>query len=251
MSVRSDIVDNNRKMRFFFIIGIATLLMSIIGATFAFFSASANVTGGNNVIAGSTNDALANALSAKVERINFTFSGTGNDVAPSTDNLVPTNLASNSNLNLVKGAINSKCVSNGYTGCHLYRITASSTQTIAGASLNLTTLYATATVKSDWQYIIMSGSGSDTQNTVTVNSLALVNGGSGSMDLASPFDMHQGAGMTANQNYVYYLLVFLNDDGNSQNKGDANDATGVYNGSVTFTTVGGGQVTVNFSDVDA
>ena len=237
--------NKNGQGIFYGVIGVATLVVAIIGATFAYFSAAGSVNYAQN-IAGGTNDQLSGALSATVEKIDLQ---TASGVA--SDNLVPTNLASDSEIGLVKGAIEANCANGGYTGCHLYRITASSTQTVAAATLTLDDLTVTLNqssnnTKSDWQYIILSGAGSDTGSTVTANSLALVNGASGSCDVSSPVTIHS-TGLTANTPVVYYLLVFLHNDTNSQNSGDTNDATGTYTGHVSLAAAGSGQITATFS----
>ena len=237
--------NKNGQGIFYGVIGVATLVVAIIGATFAYFSASGNVTYSQN-IAGGTNDQLGGALSAIVEKVNLQSVSN-----VTSDNLVPTNLASDSELNLVKGAISANCANGGYTGCHLYRITASSTQTVAAATLKLEDLTVTLnktgnSTKSDWQYIILSGAASDTGTTVTANSLALVTGAAGTCDVSSPVTIHN-AGMTGGQNYVYYLLVFLHDDTASQNSDDANDATGTYTGHISLAAAGTGQITATFS----
>ena len=242
--------NKNGQGIFYGVIGVATLVVAIIGATFAYFSASANVTGGDNVIKGGSNDALGGALTATVEKINL--GGTA-----ATDNLVPTNIASNSEIGLVKGAVTDKCVKGGYTGCHLYRVTASTSQDVANAVLTLSDLKTTNTKNpSDWQYIVLSGAKTDTGNTVTTNSLALLTPGkSGSMvktaDDFTPVEIHNAAMTTTDGPYVYYILIFLHDDdaaqtGEAQNSGGDNDATGTYTGVITLTAAGG-KVTTTFT----
>ena len=91
--------NKNGQGIFYGVIGVATLVVAIIGATFAYFSAAGSVNYAQN-IAGGTNDQLSGALSATVEKIDLQ---TASGVA--SDNLVPTNLASDSAIGLVKGAI--------------------------------------------------------------------------------------------------------------------------------------------------
>ena len=68
------------------------------------------------------------------------------------------------------------------------------------------------------------------------------------MDLAQAFDMHKGAGLTAETPVTYYLMIYLAEDNSAeaQNSGGTNDATGSYTGTVTM-TAGTGSVTANFT----
>ena len=114
--------ENNRKGPgvFYAVVGVATLVVAIIGATFAYFSASASVNGNEN-IAGGTQD-ISNALTADVTAVY-----TGADAAAGTG-LVPTDIT-DAKAN-VDAAVAKKCVSTtGYTGCHLYQIHVKSTTT--------------------------------------------------------------------------------------------------------------------------
>ncbi len=225
--------NKNGQGIFYGVIGVATLVVAIIGATFAYFSAQAQ-TNYVNDITGGTNDDLAAALSVVVEKV--TFTGT----TAASNSLVPTNL-DGTTTGGINAALTKKCEDAGYTGCHLYRITAKSTQTIAAASVNLATLTTgtSAKVETDWKYSIFTGSES--------SATALVGTGGVSFPVSTAVDMHGGASMTANQNYVYYLLIYLQDDNGVQNDGGTNDATGTYNGTVTMTAANGGHVTASFS----
>ena len=64
--------NNNGRGLFYGVIGVATLIVAIIGATFAYFSVSANIAN-NSDIAGST-----------VELSDTTIAGTLTRVPPST-----------------------------------------------------------------------------------------------------------------------------------------------------------------------
>ena len=224
--------NKNGQGIFYGVIGVATLIVAIIGATFAYFSASATVNGDN--ITGSTLE-LAGALTVNVEKLTFSGASAG------SNNLVPATITVSTTG--VGNALTANCEKNGYTGCHVYKITAESSETVSAASINLATLAYTGshtTNKTDWKYIIYQGTDSTCSSLVT--------GGNGSMDLASPFDMHAGAGLTANTPVVYYLMVYLAEDNaqTAQNDGDTNDATGGYTGTITM-TAGTGSVTANFT----
>ena len=200
-------------------IGVATLIVAIIGATFAYFSASANSTG--DAITGQTDNDLASALSLTVEKVAF------ENADATSANLVPTNLEAT--LNGVNSAVTSKCVSNGYTGCHLYKIEAQSTQSVANASILLSSLTVDSKAKTNWAYAIYTGT--DTSATKVVKT--------GSLDVTTPVDMHENAALTADTPVTYYLIVYLKNVDSAQNAGDATDETGTYTGTVTMNAAGG------------
>ena len=220
--------NKNGQGIFYGVIGVATLVVAIIGATFAYFSAQAQTNYVNNIAGNTLN--LAGALSLTVSKVDLGGSAASASLVPAT--ISTTDAAG------INQALTAKCEKGGYTGCHVYKIVAQSSETVNAASINLATLTTTATVKSDWKYVIYTGS--DTAAT------ALVTGGTGSMNLASAFDMHKGAGLTANTPVTYYLMVYLSDDGAAQNDGGENDATGSYTGTVTM-TAGTGSVSANFT----
>ena len=124
--------ENNRKGPgvFYAVVGVATLVVAIIGATFAYFSAQATASGSD--ITGGTNNDLASALSVTVTRVNQT------PKTVASIDLVPANI--DGKLESVNNAVKANCEANGYTGCHLYKIEAQSTQTVANASIILSTL---------------------------------------------------------------------------------------------------------------
>lgn len=220
--------NKNGQGIFYGVIGVATLVVAIIGATFAFFSAQAQTNYVNNIAGNTLN--LAGALSLTVSKVDLGGSAASANLVPAT--------ISTADAAGINQALTAKCEKGGYTGCHVYKIVAQSSETVNAASINLATLTTTATVKSDWKYVIYTGSDSA--------ATALVAGGTGSMNLASAFDMHKGAGLTAGTPVTYYLMVYLSDDGATQNDGGDNDATGTYTGTVTM-TAGTGSVSANFT----
>ena len=221
--------NKNGQGIFYGVIGVATLVVAIIGATFAFFNAQASTNYVNNIEGNTLN--LASALSVTVTRLDLGGTAASKSLVPAT--------ISTSDAAGINQALTAKCEKGGYTGCHVYKIVAQSSETVDSAKINLATLTTTNTKnKSDWKYVIYTG-------TDTAAS-ALVEGGAGSMDLASAFDMHKGAKLTAGTPVTYYLMIYLSDDGAIQNDGGTNDATGGYNGTVTM-TAGTGSVSANFT----
>ena len=213
--------ENNRKGPgiFYAVVGVATLVVAIIGATFAYFSAQATATGDN--ITGSTNNDLAGALSVTVTRVNKTVT------AANSIDLVPANI--DGTLETVNNAVKAKCEANGYTGCHLYKIEAQSTQSVANASILLSSLTVESTAKTNWAYAIYTGTETSATNVVKT----------GSLDVTVPVDMHGNAALTANSPVTYYLIVYLKNVDSAQNAKDASDETGTYTGTVTMNAAGG------------
>ena len=225
--------ENNRKGPgvFYAVVGVATLVVAIIGATFAFFSAQATPGEGSETITGGTNNDLASALSISV--VEVFKDGTVNPNV--SHKLVPANITSGTNetaLTSVKNAAANSCIANGYTGCHVWKITVRATQNIADANVYIDELTTNAPTKTDWHYTVYQGT-SETAAT----SIAL----SGNFDVTTKTDMHTG-GLTANQEVIYYLMVYLtNDENASQNDATSGgtNQTGTYNGTVSMDALGG------------
>lgn len=243
--------ENNRKGSgvFYAVVGVATLVVAIIGATFAYFSASqtaeTNVTGDTLDIAGT--------FTVNVTKLEKTGG------RASSDNLVPAKFGDNVTLTkenaagAVTSALTNKCEEadehGGYTGCHIWKVTATTGQDLAAASL---TLNIKAPKGSNWSYVVF-------KNTTDLTAL---NGTPGTVSLSdSPaavgkfstsgtsVDMHNGAAMSkaegAGVSETYYIMVYLQNTTGSQNQGET-DETGKYNGTVTFSAAGG-EVTASFS----
>ena len=216
--------ENNRKGPgvFYAVMGVATLVVAIIGATFAYFSASAAANGVE--IKGNTNEDIAGALSISVAKVNTAVEG----VNP---NLVPANI--DGTTGTITNAVKNNCVANGYTGCHLYKITASSKQQLADARIMLDSLTVTAKTKTNWAYAIYTG-------TDVLASKVVSTGG---LDLTAPVDMHKDViTLAANTPVEYYLIVYLTNVDSAQNP----DEYGTYTGSVSMNAAGG-QVSATFS----
>ena len=246
--------ENNRKGPgvFYAVVGVATLVVAIIGATFAFFSASAtaetNVTGGTLDIASTFS---VNVI--KLEKVGG---------KASSDMLVPAKFGENVTLTktnaaaAVTSALTSKCEQadekGGYTGCHIWKVTAKTGQDLAAASL---TLNIKAPQGSNWSYVLFKDSDDLTNLNGTAGTVTL----SASPDAVGKFsasgtsvDMHNGAKMAkavdTGVSETYYIMVYLQNTDNSQNttKDGGVDETGTYSGTVTFSAAGG-EVTASFA----
>ena len=258
--------EENRKGPgiFYAVVGVATLVVAIIGATFAYFSASA--TGGTGAITGQTADVGATALSVSTTK--FTWS----DAGVSNTNLVPAvidedTISGNATADgvSVATALTNKCVSDSYTGCHVWKIVVSSTETIDTADVLLdlsvtpTDTTNAAAVKANWKYVLFTA----TEATNSLTSPAYLNTLDGGDtvahgDLSTDLDdlnLNYNLGLTGNTPKTMYLMVFLDNENVPQNTtrstGDGDvvvstNDTGSYTGTVTLNAGGSGQVKATF-----
>ena len=235
-------MENKGQGIFYGVIGVATLIVAIIGATFAYFSASQSANG--DTIGGNTNSDVAANLSLEVEKLTFSSA-----VAASND-LVPAILdASEGSVTDLNRALTNGCTNDGFTGCHVYKITSSSTANVTTANLKLD-LSVTAAVKTNWKYLVYTGSDTTSAGSTTAASATAIQAGPTSLSTdAEGVDIFLPAGgLTANTPKVVYLVVYLENVNNAQNGGNeqgATSETGSYEGSVTLQAAGG-QVKANF-----
>lgn len=214
-------MENNGKGIFYGVIGVATLIVAIIGATFAYFSAS---TSNSDTIKGNTLD-VASSFTLNVEKITF-----GGATAPSND-LVPAEL-DGSGTEGINRALTANCEKDGYTGCHLYKITAESGQKLTTASITIDSLTTTAGTKDRWKYAIFKGTQDNATDFVKNDTFA-----------TAPYDMHQNAAVEADTPVEYFLLIYLENTASDQ----SGTESGSYTGSVSFKAAGSGQISASFA----
>ena len=246
--------ENNRKGPgvFYAVVGVATLVVAIIGATFAYFSEQASTNPDD--IKGSTLDLSGSALKMKAEKLEFT------DAQVTNKNLVPATMTND--IAGVNAALAAKCENSGYTGCHVYRITAGSTETVTAATVTLDLQLNGVTVKEDWKYALFTATDAAIDTTTTTltdaKELTTVDTGKafGTIGEGVSLDLNfketgKSLGLTANTDKVVYLMVYLaNDAENAQNKPEdtSNLATGSYTGTVTLNAgAEGGRVSATFT----
>ena len=244
----------------YLVIGIATLVVAIIGATFAYFSAQA--TQADKIKGGTSN--VGTSLNLTVDRVLF-----GAETSDNYNNLVPAQLTL-TNEGIAK-VVNNKCVASGYTGCHLYKITATSNQDLPAADLLLQSFKTESVVDtSAWKFVVFTATenaGEGNTTTYTVNKI--ITGTDAAQDFKTSdatkdaktapygYNIHKSeegtsAGMDANTAYNYYLLIYLADNDQIQNpRAEDTDnqqysATGTYSGSVVLNAAGG-KVVANFN----
>ena len=269
--------NENRKGPgvFYAVVGVATLVVAIIGATFAYFSASTN--GGEGAITGQTADVGSSALSVSTQKYTFTGGSVSNA------NLVPAVIdeslisGTGANGSSIANALSRNCISDGYTGCHVWKIVVNSTEPIDVASVKLdlgVTLNDTAEnhgSKADWKYALFTADDTATgsayagalSNPAYLTTLATGTTAHGdlSTDLTS-FELNSGLGLPAGTtngtpSKVLYLMVFLKNLEQNQNSYQAGEEsqpavsvndTGSYTGTVTLDAGNSGQVKATFAD---
>ena len=250
--------ENKKGSTLYVVLGVATLVVAIIGATFAYFSAQASTKYGD--ISGGTSDVGA-ALSLNVTR-DLVEASSEEGTTVNYNNLVPAEISNETD---IKNAIDNKCIgTSGYVGCHVYKIEAGSSEALTSASIRLADLQTTATDYKNWKYVLYK-SADGNANTVTSiiedannadRSFAAYSEKAGadrkytySEAAPSGFDMHSDAALTAATPEYYYLLVYLSNVDDTQNPEDPTNeksGTGTYTGVITLDAAGG-KVVANFT----
>ena len=231
-----------RKSKLPLLIGILSLILVLsVGGVYAYFSARATNSGQN--ITGRTLDINGSTLTIAATRLNLNPSP-----APVSDNLLPAKFGvdpTEITTTEVNKALTKSCVVGGYTGCHVWKITASATQNIPTANIRLNLNVNTVTDKDQWSYVVYTGTDS---SAGAVLNKGLINTDFG--NATNTIDIHNGASLSTGTPAVYYVMVYLNNTNSIQNDGTAvgtTNETGAYNGSVILEAMGG-EVKVNFLD---
>ena len=286
--------EKKKKKGLLPLILVLTLILVVsVGGVYAYFAARATNSG--QTITGQTLDINGATLSISAQRVNLNPSPT-----PVSDDLVPANFGvspSDMTTTEVNRALDGACAGGGYTGCHVWKITASTTESVPSANIKLNLRVVGITEaeaqppgdqamfnaynpsdtmaspldysgnneykakllavvpltitndKSQWSYIVYTGT--DSSATTILNKGSII---TTFPDNNTTIDIHSGAGLIANTPTVYYIMIYLNNVSSVQNgvivDGDANNARGTYNGTVTLEAMGG-EVKVNFIDTAA
>lgn len=223
-------MENNGRGVFYGVIGVATLIVAIVGATFAYFTASKT---DDTAITGTT--AAAGGLDLAVTPV----LNTGSD-------LIPLNLRTGDGTSDTKdqfeSAMASKCVdSNSNNVCQPYKIVVTNLSTTSAVSvrgtLNLSAVTKAANMK--WELIDVTDESADTfaaskLGYATINDAGTAapitvggnTGGSGS-ELAS-------LSLAKSDSKTFYVLVWLEEKGDAQ---ETEDAAGSWKGTVEFNAV--------------
>lgn len=206
--------NNNGRGLFYGVIGVATLIVAIIGATFAYFSVNASITNSSD-IAGST-----------VNVNNTTITGTLTRVTPSTVSMVP--LKTEELQKGITGEGGQKCIDeNGAKVCDIYTLTINNTSSAPVSLAGNLTITATDMTDLRWSLLesptsAAGATAKEVSDTVIVaNELLAANTGS----------------------KTYHFVIWFNETELEQNT----QAGKSYTGTVSFTAANGGKITAQFS----
>ncbi len=240
--------ENNGKGIFYGVIGVATLIVAIIGATFAYFSASQE---DNSTIKGEANTDLASGLSISVSKVKW--QGVEEKI---NENLVPAKFGKDSksiDTEEVNKALTKKCISGGFTGCHVWRIEAESAQDLTAASIYLDLKVNGENVEDEtkWSYAIFTTDSDETSYNAETGVENLIASQVTEKDTFNSItglgtNIHDSGTVTKDEKIVYYLLVYLANDESTDQTESVKDEKGKYTGTVTFFASGTGQVKATF-----
>lgn len=209
--------ENNRKGSgvFYAVVGVATLVVAIIGATFAYFSATAT---NNDTIIGST--ATGNNIALAVTPI-----APVKEAKTRTENMIPM-LEADLQTGLT-GTDGKSCIdSNGNTVCQVYKVTVTNngaTAVTLDATLNLTTAKG-------------SGEGTGANMKWQLIESATTEGTVGTMKSQGTAELFaDNLSLKASGTKDYFIVVWLLETEGPQ---DSSDAGISYTGTVTVNAVG-------------
>ena len=206
--------NNNGRGLFYGVIGVATLIVAIIGATFAYFSVSANIAN-NSDIAGST-----------VELSDTTITGTLTRVTPSTVSMVP--LKTTELQQGITGEGGQQCIdANGAKVCDIYTLTIKNTSSAPVSLAGDLTITATDMTDLRWSLLKSTTSAEGATAKEVGNTEIVAN------ELL--------AAETGEK--TYHFVIWFNETDLEQNT----QAGKSYAGTVSFTAANGGKITAQFS----
>ena len=199
-------MEENRKGTgvFYAVVGVATLVVAIIGATFAYFSASAT---NDEDVAGTT----ASGASLAIAITKVSDEATARNMIP----MLSTDLQKG-----VTGTASKSCIdANNNTVCQVYKVTVSNGSTDIGINVK-GTMNLTSTAKNmKWQVLT---------DATTVNASAQT------VNQATDGVITDNQALTASGSHDFYLVIWLDETNGPQ---DTDDAGKTFNGTVTFNGV--------------
>lgn len=207
-------MENNGKGIFYGVIGVATLIVAIIGATFAYFTATAS----NNAVTGTAAQA---GLELKVEQ---TSTGTGDMVPQLTSTIA----------SAVTGTGEKSCVDgNGNTVCKVYSVTLTNTGSSA-VTVSGTIAFTGGTFAN-----LKWGKADAATGFTAANSAYAASGATPVTDIVNPAKTDTNAAVTTLQaaggaegsnSMSFYIIVYINEINEKQDETD----TGTFTGTITF-----------------
>lgn len=213
-----ELEKNERKGQgtFYMIIAMLTLIVAIVGATFAYFSLQAS---DENTVKG---NAAKVGLSLEVRKVSVDASG---DLIPLDETLLEKAIAGDS------ATENQMCVDkNGNTVCQVYEVKVTNEGTAATAVNGSLTLSAETITNLKWQIM------TDQSTPVT---------DSGQFKTTDDTEIAKNDTIEANPgSKTYYIMIWIDEIESDQNDSD----TGAFTGVVSFTSADGSGVTGTFSE---
>ena len=205
-------MENNGKGIFYGVIGVATLIVAIIGATFAYFTATAS----NNTVTGKAAQA---GLELEVKQ---TSTGTG-DMVPQLNSAIAS---------AVTGTDSKSCVDgNGNTVCKVYSVTLTNTGSSA-VTVSGTIAFTGGTFTNlKWgKADVVTGFTADNSKYVAMGATPVT-------DIVNPAKTDTNAAVTTLQatgqegnSITFYIVVYIDETSTKQDETD----TGTFTGTITF-----------------
>ena len=231
-------MENKRGSGIFLgVVSVATLIVAIIGATFAFFSTQTNSD------AGAVN-VSAYEFATTVTSVERIYPDTTALEGLAGQGIIPMNPtheitgATAGETNLLYALNNKKCVDDrGYMVCALYKVTLTNAST-AAAELNLELKTTTIDKFADLTFQALSGE----ENNFALQGLAAKIGTADTSVTIKSDDSNQIAltvpakSEDTNGTLVHYFVLYLNETNDSQN----DQMAGTFTGQLVYTTTSGG-----------
>ena len=208
-------MEENRKGTgvFYAVVGVATLVVAIIGATFAYFSASAT---NDTDVKGAT--ASKAALTLTITRVSDT--NTVKNMIP----MLSTDLQKGVTGTTGKGS----CIdANGNTVCQVYKVTIGNSSTDIGINVDGAMNLTSDAKNMKWQVLTDA-------KTVNADATTVAQGTAGTIV--------DNQALTASGTHDFYLVIWLDETNAAQ---DADDAGKTFTGTVTFNGVNSDGTTSN------
>lgn len=229
--------ENNRKGPgvFYAVVGVATLVVAIIGATFAYFSATAS---DNNVVRGTTAEAN---LTLTVEKLTEVSDGTASygPMVPQKDAYINDAVTGTEDTE-APGTYNSCIDENGNVVCQEYKITIKNEGSAATKVSGTFKLEADTATTADSQMTNLKWAVKETQDgTYGAGNYAIstdnANGGDTSLTGSTVLATDVNLAATTGEK-VYYVVVWISELEAAQEDYDH----GSFKGTVSFNSASGG-----------
>ena len=199
-------MEENRKGTgvFYAVVGVATLVVAIIGATFAYFSASA------------TNDTDLKGTTASGASLAIAITKVSDEAT--AKNMIP--MLSTDLQKGVTGTASKSCIdANNNTVCQVYKVTVTNGSADIGINVKGTMNLTSNAKNMKWQVLTDA-------TTVDTKATAVAQGTEGVIVA--------NQALTASGTHDFYLVIWLDETNKPQ---DTDDAGKTFNGTITFNGV--------------